>query len=112
LLEYFRQNANVDNLHEMYQIGENFDLYRESSDEILEKDTIVYVNDSVTGNENNEDVYPEFITKNGLEFCCSGEIFIDVLLSVLEQTKNPSINNLVSAINYYNEHDTYLEIKP
>jgi len=69
------------------------------------------VDDSVTGNDDNEDVYPEFVAKNGLEFCCSGEILIDVVVSVFEQTKTPSIDNFVDALNYYNEHDNFLEIK-
>jgi len=111
LLEIFQKNEFYEDISEMYQLGENFDLYRESADEILEKDTIVYVDDSFTGDKNNEDVYPEFVVKNGLEFCCSGEIFIDVVLSVFGQTKTPSIDNFVNALNYYNKHDVFLDIK-
>jgi len=110
LLEQFQQKGISDDVYKMYALGESFDLYREPSDEPLTKDTICYVDDGVTGDENNEDVYPEFVAKNGLEFCLSGEIFIDVLLSVFEQTKTPSIKNLVDALNYYNEHDNYLDI--
>jgi len=111
LFETFQKNSNTEDRFEMYKLGETFDIYRKPSNESLTKDTICYVDDSVTGSENNEDIYPEFVAKNGLEFCLSGEIFIDVFLSVMEQTKKPSIDNFVDAINYYNKHDDFLDIK-
>jgi|GEM_PF-2826195 len=109
-LTEFQQKGIPEELYEMYKLGEGFDFYREPSEEPLTKDTFCYADDSVTGDENNEDVYPEFVQKNGLEFCLSGEIFIDVLLSVFEQTSTPIIKNLVDAINHYNEYDNYLEL--
>jgi len=111
LLEIFRKNGVYEDVSEMYRLGETFDLYRKPSDEPMTKDEIVYLDHSVTGDQNNEDVYPEFVAKNGLECCCSGEILIDVVLSVFEQTKTPSIDNFVDALKYYNEHDDFLEIK-
>jgi len=108
ILETIKNRGNPDDVHEMYRIGENFDLYRKPSNEPLTKDMACYIDDSVTGNDNNGDVYPEFIESNGLEFCYSGERFIDVVLSVFDQTENPGIDDFVEALNYYAENDDFL----
>jgi len=119
ILEYFKKRVGnfrskgiSHDSYEMYSfvLEEGFDLYRKPSNEPLEKDMVCCVDDEVTGNDGNEDVYPEFVIKNNLEFCCSGEIFVDVILSVCSQVENPSIENFIDAINFYNEHDNYLDI--
>jgi len=111
LLGLFKKENIPSDVYEMYKLGESFDLYREPSDEPITKDMVCWVDDGVTGDDNNEDVYPEFSKNNELEFFYSGERFIDVILSVVEQVEDPDIDIFIKALNYYDDTDDFLDIE-
>jgi hypothetical protein len=75
---------------------------------------ICYADGGVDINDDDEEVYPDFIVKNGFEHFCSGELFEDVIYQAVQQKgeKNltPTMSELVAALDYYIKHDTYLTL--
>jgi len=110
-LEIFMKEKVSDDVNQMQDLGVSFGLYRKPSDAPITKDMMCWADDGVTANDDDEDVYPEFSINNGLEFFYSGERFVDVVLSVLYQAKNPSIDTLIKALNYYDDTDDFLDIE-
>jgi len=110
-LEIFMKEKISDDINKMQDLGASFGLYRKPSDDLITKDMACWVDDAMTANDDDEDVYPEFSKNNELEFFYSGERFVDVILSVLYQVKNPSIDTLIKALNYYDDTDDFLDIE-
>ena len=63
-------------------------------------------------NVNDEDVekYPDFVCKEKLKLFYSGEQFEDVIRSILNQKREATICEFMAGLNYYREHDDFLEI--
>jgi len=110
-LDSFMKAGVKADVSDIYRLRASFDLYRKPSDDPITKDMMCWADDCVTGNDDNEDVYPEFSRNNGLEFFYSGELFIDVILSVLDQVEDPGTDTLIKALNYYDDNDDFLDIE-
>ena len=54
------------------------------------------------------DVYPMDVAERDLQLVYYGEQLIDVLSLALEEKPEASHQDLVEALNYYQEHDTFL----
>jgi len=54
------------------------------------------------------DVYPTEVTEQDLQLVYYGEKLIDVLAVALEEKPNASHQDLVEALNYYNQHDSFM----
>ena len=54
------------------------------------------------------DVYPTDVAKQDLQLVYYGEQLFDVLTVALEEKSDASPQDLVEALNYYQEHDTFL----
>jgi len=99
----------------LYDMKSRFDLYQKASADGIDrltKETICYIDDvaavideSDQSDDSDELIYPEFALQNGLEYVCSGELFLDVLGIVFHVIKNPSIECLVKALDDYIKHD-------
>jgi hypothetical protein len=61
------------------------------------------------GDENDDDVYPDFVVKNKLEFVYKGDQFEDVVMNVLHQKPTATIVDFIDALNYYRQNDTFLD---
>ena len=57
------------------------------------------------------DVYPTEVAEQNLQLVYYGEQLIDVLNVALEEKPNASIQDLVDALNYYNQHDSFMPFK-
>jgi hypothetical protein len=99
----------LDEIMNNAEINENFCVYLKDSDASLSLDLKCYIDLYPTGDENNEDVFSEFVIKNNLELAYYGEQFIDVINNVRHQKKNAKIEDFVKALNYYSENDTFLD---
>lgn len=83
---------------------------------VLEEDlypnlaTECYIDEYPDVTDDGEEIYPEFIEKNNYELAYTGEMLQDVIISTLSRKKNATNEELVAAIDYYDEHDTFMEI--
>ena len=57
------------------------------------------------------DVYPTEVTEQDLLLVYYGEQLIDVLAVALEEKPNASPQDLVEALNYYQQHDCFMKFE-
>lgn len=57
------------------------------------------------------DVYPTEVAEQNLQLVYYGEQLIDVLSVALEEKPDASCQDLVDALNYYNQHDSFMPFK-
>ena len=58
------------------------------------------------------DVYPMDVVEQDLQLVYYGEQLIDVLSVALEEKPEASLQDLVGALNYYNQHDSFIPFEP
>ena len=54
------------------------------------------------------DIYPTKVAEQNLQLVYYGEQLIDVLTVALEEKPDASLQDLVDALNYYNQHDNFM----
>ena len=86
--------------------SDDFCLYGKEDGE-LALDRLYWVSDYPDVVED-RDVYPSEVTEQDLQLVYYGEQLIDVLAVALEEKPNASHNDLVEALKYYHQHDTFL----
>lgn len=79
------------------------------SNEPIALDTICYL-DLPPNIDNNQELFPKFVSANKLDVICTGEAFIDVYDYLVENTECFSKENFIQCINYYLEYDDFLDI--
>ena len=57
------------------------------------------------------DVYPADVAEQDLQLFYYGEQLIDVLAVALEEKPDASHNDLVEALNYYHQHDSFMKFE-
>ena len=57
------------------------------------------------------DVYPADVAEQDLQLVYYGEQLIDVLAVALEENTNASPQDLVEALNYYQQHDNFMKFE-
>ena len=58
------------------------------------------------------DVYPTDVAEQDLQLVYYGEQLIDVLAVALEEKPDASLQDLVEALNYYQQHDSFMPFEP
>ena len=58
--------------------------------------------------ETDEEIIPEFAIENGMDGSVLPEIFQDVIISAMTQKSDVSNEELVEALNYYLDNDTFM----
>ena len=101
LLEQIIQQLRVDQLS-----SDNFCLYGKEDGE-LKLDILYWVSD-YPNVEEGSDVYPADASEQVLQLVYYGEHLIDVLAVALEEKPDASLQDLVDALNYYNQHDSFM----
>ena len=86
--------------------SDNFCLYGKEDGE-LKLDCLYWVSDYPDVVED-RDVYPTEVTEQDLQLVYYGEQLIDVLAVALEEKPDASYRDLVEALNYYNQHDSFM----
>ena len=86
--------------------SDNFCLYGKEDGE-LKLDCLYWVSDYPDVVED-RDVYPTEVTEQDLQLVYYGEQLIDVLAVALEEKSDASLQDLVEALNYYNQHDNFM----
>ena len=57
------------------------------------------------------DVYPTEVAEQNLQLVYYGEQLLDVLTVALEEKPDASFQDLVDALNYYNQHDNFMHFE-
>ena len=86
--------------------SDNFCLYGKEDGE-LKLDCLYWVSDYPDVVED-RDVYPADARDQHLQLVYYGEQLIDVLAVALEEKPDASLQDLVEALNYYNQHDSFM----
>ena len=100
-LEQIIKQMRVDKLS-----SDDFCLYAKEYGE-LALDRLYWVSDYPDVVED-RDVYPTDVAEQDLQLVYYGEQLIDVLTVALEEKPDASLQDLVEALKYYQEHDTFL----
>ena len=100
-LEQIIEQVRVDQL-----VSDDFCLYGKEDGE-LELARLYWVSDYPDVVED-RDVYPADVAEQDLQLVYYGEQLIDVLSVALEEKPDASLQDLVDALNYYNQHDNFM----
>ena len=103
-LEQIIEQVRLDKL-----VSDNFCLYAKEYGE-LALDRSYWVSDYPDVVEDH-DVYPTEVAEQNLQLVYYGEQLIDVLSVALEEKPDASLQNLVDALNYYNQHDIFMNFE-
>ena len=87
-------------------ISDDFCLYGKEEGE-LKLDCLYWVSDYPDVVED-RDFYPADATDQDLQLVYYGEQLIDVLAVALEEKPDASLQDLVDALKYYNQHDSFM----
>ena len=103
-LEQIIEQVRVDQL-----ASDDFCLYGKEERE-LKLDSLYWVSDYPDVVED-RDVYPADATDQHLQLVYYGEQLIDVLAVAIEEKPDASLQDLVEALNYYNQHDCFMNFE-
>jgi hypothetical protein len=70
----------------------------------------VYVGDVPDFDEDGNEVFPDFVSDNGLEVGCKRDQFQDVIDLAYRQKPDASIDEVVECLNHYAEYDDFLDL--
>ena len=104
------QELSLEQIIEQVRVNEyysdDFCLYGKEDGE-LALDRLYWVSDYPDVVED-RDVYPMDVAEQDLQLVYYGEQLIDVLTVALEEKPDASLQDLVEALNYYNQHDCFM----
>ena len=86
--------------------SDDFCLYGKEDGELL-LDRLYWVSDYPDVVED-RDVYPTDVAEQDLRLVYYGEQLLDVLTVALEEKPDAILQDLVDALNYYNQHDNFM----
>ena len=86
--------------------SDDFWLYGKEDGELL-LDRLYWVSDYPDVVED-RDVYPTDVAEQDLQLVYYGEQLLDVLTVALEEKPDAILQDLVDALNYYNQHDNFM----
>ena len=89
--------------------SDDFCLYGKEDGE-LALDRLYWVSDYPDVIED-RDVYPMDVAKQDLQLVYYGEQLLDVLTVALEEKPDASPQDLVDALNYYQQHDSFMKFE-
>lgn len=88
----------------------DFCIYTMDYVDVASGDTICYLDDYPDIDDDDKEIYTDFVTERKLVMFYSGEQFEDVIGNMLSQKMDSVVEDFISGINYYREHDDYLDI--
>lgn len=80
-----------------------------SSDQAtLETDCVIDEYSEIT--DDDEEIFPKYITQNNLEFWFTDELLEDVTFNTLKQKASATNEEILKAIKYYNDRDSFMKL--
>ena len=108
------QELSLEQIIEQVRAGESssddFFLYGKDDGELI-LDRLYWVSDYPDVVED-RDVYPADTSEQDLQLVYYGEQLIDVLTVALEEKPDASPQDLVEALKYYQQHDSFMPFEP
>ena len=108
------QELSLEQIIEQVRVDESssddFYLYGKEDGE-LALDSLYWVSDYPDVIED-RDIYPADVVEQNLQLVYYGEQLIDVLSVALEEKPDASHQDLVEAMNYYQQHDSFMLFEP
>ena len=104
-LEQIIEQVRMDKL-----VSDDFCLYGKEDGE-LALDSLYWVSDYPDVIED-RDIYPADVVEQDLQLVYYGEQLIDVLSVALEEKPDVSHKDLVEALKYYHQHDSFIPFEP
>lgn len=90
-------------------VGESYCIYCKGGIETPTLNTVCYLDDYPEIDDDDEETYSQFVVSNNLELLFREELIQDVILNVNHQVQGPTNEQIMQAINYYNENDTFMD---
>ena len=79
-----------------------------SSEKEITPETICYIDDYPDFDDDDNEIYSDYIVNNNMELIYRDEIIQDVIITCLNQKSNATIDEIVRALFYYEEDDNFL----
>ena len=97
-------------------VMDNYNLYLKDDNVHISKDMDCFIsNEGIDIDDNDNEIHPEFVIDNRLEFYCSGQLIEDVVLNTIHQKDEDktkvTIGQLVIALDFYLQNDNFLTIE-
>ena len=77
----------------------------------ITKTTKCCISDSITVTDDYEEIFPSFAVENSMDSYVTDEIIVDVITAYLMEKSNPTVKQLIDAINYYLENDCFIYVE-
>lgn len=87
----------------------NYCLY--SNEDIVKPELLCYLELYPIVTDEDEELYPDFVKEKSLKLFYYGQEFEDVLINVSSQKDSASINDYIEGLNYYMNHDTFMDFE-
>ncbi|MCI9226766.1 MAG: hypothetical protein HFG86_01895 [Dorea sp.] len=87
----------------------DLNIYTNNFEDLIVEDLICYLEEPPEITDEDEEVFPEFVVKEGLTLLYSGENFESVIEVAFDQKHQPSMQEFVDSLNHYREYDSYLD---
>ena len=89
---------------------EDNDWHIYESDDILSLSTSCYIAPRPEFDENDEEIFPEYAIENNMDCSIMPELVTDVVINVLDQKRDATEEELLKALNYYLDVDTFIKL--
>lgn len=94
---------------ETVYLDDDWCLY--AKDDSLTLDSLCFIDQYPTIDDNDREIYPPFVSENDLHFMFMGSLLQDVIMNCLDQDSAVTPEEILEAITYYNQHDTFMPLK-
>lgn len=81
-----------------------------SAEEYLTSESICYIDDYPDFDDDDNEIYSEYIINNNMKLKYRDEMIQDVVIACLNQKIDAKIDEIVRALIYYDEYDNFLAL--
>jgi len=93
-----------------YDPGYYYSIYVPEKAHSLSSEMMVYIGDTSEIDDDDNEIYPLEVREMNFWFGYSCDNFQDVIDLAFKQNPQVSISQLIECLNYYSEHDNFLDI--
>lgn len=90
--------------------GESYCIYGHGDSSEATLSSICYIDSYAEITDDYEEIYPKFVTQNGLVLWFREELVQDVIFNAVHQDKNVTNEKILEAIRYYTRNDCFLDL--
>lgn len=83
---------------------------REDDIDQIDLDTLCYIDEYPDITDGDDEILPEFILEKDCELAYRDEMLQDIVVSALDRKASITNEELMEAIDYYDNYDTFMEV--